>query len=201
MRFRSIESEPGQHLALEVVLSPVGRWWIAEDLRSLVQRRARENPFSRLTGAILGAMDSRRHRSAIGARESAERAAHYLAGDPCVQLVYGFGSATQRDRTTVRDVDLAILTDPPLTLEHLTKRQADVISVTGAPIDLVSLNDASIVLAHEIVESGMCLYARTADAETEFVTRARARYWDFRPYRDEQWRLAGERLAERQHGS
>src|SRR3989449_10749658 len=53
--------------------------------------------------------------------------------------------------------------------------------------------------SHEIVESGTCLYARTADAETEFVTRARARYWDFRPYRDEQWRLAGERLAERQH--
>src|SRR5207253_5353259 len=117
-------------------------------------------------GAILGAMDPRRRRSAIGARESAERAAHYLAGDPCVQLVYGFGSATQRDRATVRDVDLAILTNPPLTLEDLTKRQADVISVTGAPIDLVSLNDASIVLAHEIVESGTCLFARTPDAET-----------------------------------
>src|SRR2546422_8544414 len=68
-------------------------------------------------------MDPRRRRSAIGARESAERAAHYLAGDPCVQLVYGFGSATQRDRATVRDVDLAVLTDPPLTLEDLTKRQ------------------------------------------------------------------------------
>ena len=64
----------------------------------------------RVAGAILGAMDSRRRRSAIGARESAERAAHYLEGDPRVQLVYGFGSATQRDRATVRDVDLAILT-------------------------------------------------------------------------------------------
>jgi len=151
--------------------------------------------------AILGAMDARRRRSASGARESAERAAQCLAGDPRVQLIYGFGSAFQPDRATVRDIDLAILTDPPLTLEDLTKRQADVISVTGAPIDLVSLNDASIVLAHEIVESGVCLYARTPDVETEFVTRARARYWDFRPYLDEQWRLAGERLAERQLGS
>jgi len=143
-------------------------------------------------------MDARRRRSTSGARESAERAAHCLAGDPRVQLIYGFGSAFQPDRATVRDIDLAILTDPPLTLEDLTKRQADVISVTGAPIDLVSLNDASIVLAHEIVESGVSLYARATDVETEFVTRARARYWDFRPYRDEQWRLAGERLAERQ---
>src|SRR5437867_12528999 len=135
-------------------------------------------------------MDSRRRRSAIGARESAERAAHYLAGDPCVQLVYGFGSATQRDRTTVRDVDLAILTDPPLTLEDLTKRQADVISVTGAPIDLVSLTDASIVLAHEIDQNGVRLYAWTPDVETEVVTCARAPFRDVRPYLDEQWQLS-----------
>jgi len=157
-------------------------------------------PDSMPGGAILDSMGARR-RSAIGARESAERAARCLAGDPRVQLVYGFGSAVQPDRATVRDIDLAILTDPPLTLEDLTKRQADVISVTGAPVDLVSLNDASIVLAHEIVESGVCFYARTPDVETEFVTRVRARYWDFRPYRDEQWRLAGERLTERQRGS
>jgi uncharacterized protein YutE (UPF0331/DUF86 family)/predicted nucleotidyltransferase len=140
-------------------------------------------------------MDAMRRRSADGARESAQRAAHCLAGDPRVRLIYGFGSTFQPDRATVRDIDLAILTDPPLTLEELTKRQADVMSVTGAPIDLVSLNDASIVLAHEIVESGVCLYARTPDVETELVTRVRTRYWDFRPYRDEQWRLAGERLA------
>ena len=70
----------------------------------------------------------------------------------------------------------------------------------GAPIDLVSLNDASIVLAHEIVESGSCLFALTADIQTEFVTRARARYWDFEPYRKEHWRLAGERLGERRRG-
>src|SRR5439155_23357760 len=72
--------------------------------------------------SILGAMDSWRRRSAIGAHESAERAAHYLAGDPCVQLVYGFGSATQRDRATVRDVDLAVLTDPPLTQIRIDRK-------------------------------------------------------------------------------
>jgi len=60
---------------------------------------------------------------------------------------------------------------------------------------------AARLLAHEIVESGLCLFARTADVETEFVTRTRARYWDFKPYRKEQWRLAGERLEERRLGS
>src|SRR3989304_4113294 len=51
----------------------------------------------------------------------------------------------------------------------------------GAPIDLVSLNDAPIVLAHEVVEGGRCLFARDDDIETEFVTRTRTRFWDFAP--------------------
>ncbi len=54
---------------------------------------------------------------------------------------------------------------------------------------------------HEVVESGRCVYARHADGETEFVTRARARYWDFKPFLEEQWRLTGERLEERRRGS
>jgi predicted nucleotidyltransferase len=117
-----------------------------------------------------------------------------------VALVYLYGSAASGG-SSARDLDLAVLSDPPLSLDDLMRRRADLVAGTGAPIDLVSLNDASTVLAHEVVEGGICLYARAPDIETEFVTRTRARYWDFKPYRDEQWRLAGERLAERRHGS
>ena len=81
------------------------------------------------------------------------------------------------------------------------RARADLVAATGSAIDLVSLNDASIVLAHEVVEGGVGLFARAPDIETNFVLRTRARYWDFRPYRDEQWRLAGERAAERRRGS
>ena len=69
------------------------------------------------------------------------------------------------------------------------------------PIDLVSLNEAPPVLAREIVDRGRCLFSTDADVEIDFVTRARARYWDFRHYRDEQWRLAGGRLKDRLGGS
>jgi hypothetical protein len=74
-------------------------------------------------------------------------------------------------------------------------------AATGAPIDLVSLNDASVVLAWEVADSGRCLYARDPDAEIGFVTRARARYWDFKPFLDQQWRLTAERLEERRRGA
>jgi predicted nucleotidyltransferase len=132
---------------------------------------------------------------------AAEHAARLLANDHRVLLVYMFGSGTHGGLDVVGDVDIAVLTAPALTIEELMRQRADLVAATGAPIDLVSLNNAPTVLAHEVVEGGVCLFARTPDVETEFVTGARARYWDFKPYRDEQWRLAGERAAERRRGS
>ena len=146
-------------------------------------------------------MDRSQRLSAEEARSGAERAAQFLTGDPRVRLVYLFGSAADPGRTAVRDVDLAVLTNPPLSLDELMRLRADVVGATGAPIDLVSLNDASVVLAWEVADSGRCLYARDADAETEFVTRARSRYWDFKPFLDQQWRLTAQRLEERRRGS
>jgi predicted nucleotidyltransferase len=131
----------------------------------------------------------------------AERAARELASHDRVHLVYLFGSALDPSAAPIRDVDIAVLAIPPLSVVELTRLRADLVGMTGAPIDLVSLNDAPIVLAKEVADSGRCLFARTPDAEVEFVTRARARYWDFKPYLVEQWRLVGARLEERRGGT
>ncbi len=141
-----------------------------------------------------------RQQSADRARRAAHRAALQLATDERVQLVYLFGSAADPTRTVVRDVDLAVLTKPVVPFDELMRIRADLIVATGVEIDLVSLNSAPVVLAHEVADSGRCLYARDADMELDFVTRARSRYWDFKPFIDAQWRLAGERLGERQRG-
>ncbi len=146
-------------------------------------------------------MDAFRHLTAEEARLIAADAAQQLAHDGRVQLVYLFGSAADPERKLVRDIDLAVLTIPPLPLDELMRLRADAAAATAAPLDLVSLNDASVVLAHEVATSGTCLYARDPEIETEFVTRAHARYWDFKPFLDEQWRLTGERLEERRRGS
>ncbi len=131
------------------------------------------------------------------ARRAAGRAAELLAQDRRILLVYVFGSTLGTRRPRLGDVDLGVLAHPPLSLDELTRRLADLRQATGAPIELVSLDVAPVVLAHEVVESGACLFARDPDVETEFVTRTRARWWDFKPYLEAQWRLAGERLAER----
>jgi predicted nucleotidyltransferase len=145
-------------------------------------------------------MEPFRHVVAEEARAAADRAAYMLARDTRVKLVYLFGSAADPDRKLVRDVDLAVLTDPALSLDELMRLRADVVVAAGAPVDLVSLNDAPIVLAHEVATSGKRLYVRDPDIETEFVTRAHARYWDFKPFLESQWRLTGERLEERRRG-
>ena len=92
---------------------------------------------------------------------------------------------------SVRDVDLAILTDRRLTLYELLDLKAKAAREAGGEIDLVPLNDAPVILAHEVADTGRCLYANPPELETEFVTRARMRYFDFKWYRDQQWRTLG----------
>lgn len=135
------------------------------------------------------------------ARERARRAASWLGRDPRVRLVYLFGSAVDPDVQGVRDVDLAIWTEAPFSTRELLELRADVVLAVGGPVDLVSLNRAAVLLGWEVAESGVCLYAQPAEAQVEFVTRARSRYWDFKPFLEVQWRHAGERLEERRRGA
>jgi predicted nucleotidyltransferase len=102
--------------------------------------------------------------------------------------VYLFGSAAQSDRDLVRDVDLAVLTDPALSLDELMRLRADLVTAVGPGIDLVSLNDASVVLAREVADTGQCLYTKSRVGEqlrtapTRFSEFARAiRAWLERP--------------------
>jgi predicted nucleotidyltransferase len=134
-------------------------------------------------------------------RQAIERAVDHLAKDPRVRLVYLYGSAARAGEARVRDIDLAILTDPALSLEELMRLRADLVQAARTEVDVVSLNVAPVVLAHEVVDAGQSLYANPAEIQTDFVTRARACYWDFKPFLEEQWRLAGERLEHRRRGA
>ncbi len=135
------------------------------------------------------------------ARARARRAAEFLASDPRVKLIFLFGSAADPDRKIpVRDVDLAILTDSKLDLWEFLRLRADAVDAAGGEIDLVPLNEAGVILKHEVAETGQCLYSEPPELETDFVCRAVMRYLDFKYYHSEHWRIAGERLQERLRG-
>lgn len=128
----------------------------------------------------------------------AERAARFLAADPRVRLVFLFGSTVDPDRPFVRDVDLAVLTNP-MDFWDLMRLQAQTSLAAHGDFDLVWLNEAPPVLAREVT-FGKCLYADPPELETEFVTRAQMKYLDWKWYLHEQYRISGERLEERLRG-
>ncbi|HEX5757682.1 MAG TPA: nucleotidyltransferase domain-containing protein [Thermoanaerobaculia bacterium] len=134
------------------------------------------------------------------ARERAERAADVLAADPRVRLVFLFGSAADPERPSVGDIDLAVLSEPALELGELLRLRADLIDAAGPGIDLVALNEAPVVLAHEVATGGNCLFSREEGLDTDFVVRSILRYLDYKHYLDQQWQVSGERLEERQRG-
>ena len=129
--------------------------------------------------------------------EAVERAVAVLSADPRVRAIYLFGSAARSASVPPRDLDLAISARPPLALPELLRLQGKLQEVVDVAVDLVSLDEAPIVLAHEIIEGGRCVYARSPDDETELVTRIRMRWWDWLPVREQQWRASGERLEAR----
>ncbi|HEX5044681.1 MAG TPA: nucleotidyltransferase domain-containing protein [Candidatus Polarisedimenticolaceae bacterium] len=133
-------------------------------------------------------------------RAIARRLVDALAGDPRVRLVYLFGSAADPEAAGVRDLDLALAGAPPFSREELLEMAVRLGTQAGLPLDLVPLERAPVVLAHEIADNGLCLLARPPEAETSFVLRARDAYWDFKPLLEQQWRLAGERQEARLRG-
>lgn len=132
------------------------------------------------------------------ATETAQKVAEALGSEPGVRLVFVFGSAATSERTQeVRDVDLAVLVDPPPGPEEWKGLRALASRYGSVPVDLVPLHRASVVLAREVADAGICLFSSPPEAEVEFVTRARARYWDFRPLLEQQWKLTRRRAEER----
>jgi predicted nucleotidyltransferase len=139
--------------------------------------------------------------SGADARDAATRVAQRLALDERVRLIFLYGSAADPTRSEVHDLDLALSCAPRLPMSERLRLQADAGAVAAMPVDLIDLDEAGVVLAWEVAETGRCLFARDPEDEIGFITRARARYWDFKPFLEEQWRLAGERLEERRRGT
>jgi predicted nucleotidyltransferase len=129
--------------------------------------------------------------------EAIQRAIATFAAEPPVRVAFVFGSAARDGSIAPRDLDLAVSARPPLSLRDLMRLQGRLQETANVTIDLVSFDDAPIVLAHEIVEGGRCIYARSPDDETELVTRTRMRWWDWLPIRERQWQMSGKRLEKR----
>ena len=95
-----------------------------------------------------------------------------------IRLAYVFGSLVCGEARPKSDADIAVLFSGSPPTESLDRLVADLEVASGRGVDLVVLNDAPPLLAHEVVATGTCLVCRDEDERVRFVVRTVSRYVD-----------------------
>ncbi len=111
-----------------------------------------------------------------------------VADYPEILSAYLFGSAAQGLDREGSDADVAVRiaedvsTDRRLQLIlDLTGRLEDALD---RPADVVIINTASLALIHQVIKTGILLYAADAQDETAFMLQKQKEYFDFKYYLD-----------------
>ena len=95
-----------------------------------------------------------------------------------VRLAYVFGSLARGAVRPKSDADVAVLFSGSPPTESLDRLVTDLEVAAGRGVDLVVLNDAPPLLAHEVVATGTCLVCRDEDERARFEARTVFRYVD-----------------------
>jgi len=110
--------------------------------------------------------------------------ARVLAEFPEVRLAYLFGSRARGQAHGESDFDVAVLVDDSQAgreqkarmIRHLAGRLGR--EVSSSRLDLVLLNDASILLRHRVLRDGIVLFQRSAEERVRFTIRTIREYQD-----------------------
>jgi predicted nucleotidyltransferase len=105
-----------------------------------------------------------------------------------IQAAYVFGSVASGRVRPGSDVDIAVLLNPKSarlgSLRYRLQLAAEIANAIGrSDVDLVILNDASPVLAHQVLSKGKLAFERSARARIEFQVRTVNTYLDTEPMR------------------
>ena len=118
-----------------------------------------------------------------------------------VVLAYLFGSQAEEKAGPLSDVDIAVLLEPQVPRERWFDTQLDLIGELTSlfhrnDVDVVILNQATPVLAYEVVCSGQVLYEAEPGTRVDYEVAALRRYADTKPLRQLQDRRLLERVEE-----
>lgn len=108
---------------------------------------------------------------------------------PEVHLAVLFGSVASGQQRSDSDLDIAVATDKPLTVEQKMKMISELAELTGRPIDLIDLHEVTEPLLGKIVQHGR----RVLGSDTSYgklISRHLFEQADFMPY---QARILAER--------
>jgi predicted nucleotidyltransferase len=128
----------------------------------------------------------RRLRAEAIIRKLRARLGAVLAGFP-VEIAYLHGSVARGCPLPTSDVDLAVVLSEPMPdvvarLKVELRIQAAVEKACGlTTVDVRAINVAPVTALGEIVQEGLCLYARNTSRRAEFESLTRRKYFDYRP--------------------
>jgi len=113
------------------------------------------------------------------------RVREYFVGRDEVVAVYVFGSQTKGKATQESDVDIALLLSPQFDLQahfmYRIERAVELEPLVRRPVDVVILNQATLVLCNQILRYGRLIYERDRKQRVAFEVRSRQAYYDFQP--------------------
>lgn len=113
-----------------------------------------------------------------------EAVAAVLRQEPSVAYAIVFGSSARGTSHRNSDLDVAVGLTRRLDVRQLGDLIGRLESASGCPVDLVSMDEASIALAYRIFRDGVVIFERDRPALVERKARAVLEYLDFKPIED-----------------
>lgn len=114
--------------------------------------------------------------------DSIEKQIHAILDQhPGVELAFLFGSCAKGRQTNRSDLDLAIATAQPFSLQFKMNVSDALAEVFGRPIDLIDLEHAGPTLLKEALVNGKQIVCRNIDLKVKFVLRLWEMEADFMP--------------------
>jgi predicted nucleotidyltransferase len=106
---------------------------------------------------------------------------------PEVEVIYLFGSRAQGTANEKSDFDIAILLPAKYNYSELSifTLQQELSVAVNADVDLILLNEASLVLKFQIVQSGIILFSKNEEVSAKFEMTVLSMYQRFNEERKE----------------
>lgn len=105
-----------------------------------------------------------------------------------IKLAYLFGSRATGTENLMSDVDIAIIFKNSYSNMDRVMARGDIIEEGKAffklNVDVISLDNASITLKHEVIKNGIIIKDTTDAARAEFESITLREYFDFKYYSD-----------------
>jgi predicted nucleotidyltransferase len=141
-------------------------------------------------------MDLRKSKEALNAQQEYQRMPQgskmeqlvaYLVKQGDVLAAYLFGSQVTGKIRPDSDIDLSLLLSESDKMERFERRlqmMHEISRICGVEADVIILNDAPLVLVHQILKTGQLFYEIDRRARVTFEVRAGKDYADLKPFRE-----------------